>query len=253
MERIARLVTASGVLRRKIWASVPLRLRFADFFTRLAVTTIDSFGSGIYSVFADRGVVDVPDSGSTLAKAFGKRAYVMLASKFHDPQLVEEVMMNFLVRFLESGSRHLKPESSLRDAENYVLRSLTNEALNQKRKKREVSDTDLTSEGEEQRHELPIFDEDTAERQLKRMLPKVRSKLEAIHPDAPLYVKLSILDGYSDREILGDVEHGVPSLLSNPYGRQGKPLNEKSWNMTYKPQIFAVLKQNFGDMDVSRI
>jgi len=230
---------------------MPLQLRFAEFLTRLAVTTIDSFGSGIYSVFADRGVVDVPDPRSSLAKAFGKRAYVMLASKFHDPQLVEEVMMNFLVGFLEKGSKNMEPGWSLRDAENYVLRGLTNAALNAKRKKREVSDT-YTSEGEEKRHELPIFDEDTAERQLKRMLPRIKSKLEAIHPDAPLYLKLSILDGYQDREILGDVEHGVPSLFTHPYGKQGKPLNEKVWSNVYKPKIFAVLKDNFGDMGVHR-
>jgi DNA-directed RNA polymerase specialized sigma24 family protein len=200
----------------------------------------------MYSVFTDRGVADVPDPRGSLAKAFGKRAYMMLMSKFHDLQFVEDVMLNFLVRFLESGSRHLKPDMSLRDSENYVLRSLTNEALNAKRKKREVSDT-YTSEGDEKRHELPIFDEDTAERQLKRMLPRIKSKLEAIHPDAPLYLKLSILDGYSDREILGDVEHGGSSLLTHPYGKQGKPLNEKVWNGVYKPQIFAVLKNNFGD------
>jgi len=250
MERIAQLVQASGNLRRKIWASMPLQLRFADFFTRLAVTTIDSFGSGMYTLFADQGIAGVPEPRSLPAKEFGRRATRMLLSKYHNPQFVEDVMLNLLVRFLERGSKYLKPEWSLRDAENYVLKALMNDASNAKRKKREVSDNYM-SEGDEKRHDLPIFDEDTAERQLKRMLPKVRTKLEAIHPDAPLYIKLSILDGYQDREILGDVANGVPSKLTHPYSRQGKPLTEKTWSVTYKPQIFAVLKDNFGDLELS--
>jgi hypothetical protein len=141
----------------------------------------------------------------------------------------------------------LRPGSSLRDAENYVLRGLTNEALNALRKKREVSDV-YVDEGEEKRHELPIFDSDTAEMQLRRMLPKVRHQLEAVHPDAPLYLKLSIVDGYTDREILGDPAHGIPSLLDTPTSSQGRPLNEKLWNTHYKTRIYDVLRRNFGEV-----
>ena len=249
MERIARLVQASGALRRHIWASMPLQHRFADFFNRCAVTTSDSFGSGIYTVFANKGVADVPDPRSTLAKAFGRRSYAMLMGLLRDSQRVEDVMMTFMVRFLDSGSKHLDANRSLHEAEGYVLKSLKHEALNAGRKKREVSDF-YTSEGEEKRHDLPIFDEDTAERQLTRMLPRIQNALEAIHPDAPLYVRLSIIDGYTDREILGDPEHGKPSKLPHPYGKSGVPLNESLWSI-YKRSILNLLRSTFGDLQLS--
>lgn len=250
MERIARLIRATGDLRRKIWASLPLQLRVAEFFTRLAVSSADAFGRSMFEIFAKNGVEGVPDPRSSEARQFGKKAYMSLMSKFHNPSLVEDVLTSFAIRFLEGGVKHLKPGSSLRDAENYVLRGLTNEGLNALRKKREVSDT-YVSQGEEQRHELPIFDEDTAERQLKRMLPKVKHKLDAVHPDAALYLKLSILDGYTDREIFGDVARDVPSMLPHPYGTNGHPITEKTWSTTYKPKIHKVLKENFGDLGIS--
>jgi hypothetical protein len=79
------------------------------------------------------------------------------------------------------------------------------------------------------------------------MLPAVRGKLRQIHPDAEQYVKLSILDGYTDREILGDPANGVPSLLEHPYGGGGAPLNEKLWGH-YKKKIYDVLKHGFEDL-----
>jgi hypothetical protein len=253
MDRIARLVTASGDLRRKIWASLPLRIRVAEFFTRLAVSTADAFGRTMFEIFAKHGVEGVPDPRGIEARQFGKKVFLNLMSKFHNPSLVEDVMSGFALRFLETGVKTLKKDSTLREAENYVLLGATREGLNalrSKQKKREESDI-YVSEGEERRHDLPVFDEDTAEQQLRRMLPKVKHKLEAVHPDAPLYLKLSILDGHTDREILGDPEHGVPSLLPHPYGRQGGPLTERLWNTKYKPAIYAVLKDNFGDLQIS--
>lgn len=254
MNRIARLVTATGDLRRKIWASLPLRIRIADFFSRLAVSSADAFGRTMFEIFAKHGIEGVPDPRSSEARQFGKKVFLNLMSKFHNPSLVEDLMSSFAVRFLESGVKNLKKDATLREAENYVLLGVTREGLNvlrSRRNKPEESDI-YVNQGDEMRHDLPIFDEDTAERQLKRMLPKVKNKLEAVHPDAPLYLKLSILDGYTDREIFGDVAHGVPALLPHPYGRDGKtPLTEKTWSTTYKPQILRVLRDNFGELGIS--
>lgn len=247
MDRISRLVVAAGTLRRRIWASLPWGVRIAEFMTRMALTQTDAYGQAFYEVFLKNDVADVPNPRGSEAKRFGMRAYKALMSKFHNPQLVEDVLSSFMMRFIESGAKHLRDGASLADAENYVLRGLTNEGLNHLRKKREVSDT-YVSEGEEKRHELPIFDEDTVERQLRRLLPRMRSKLEAIHPDAPLYVKLSLIDGHTDQEIIGDVARGIPSMLEHPYGRQGGPLEPRQWSVTYRPQIYAVLKRNFQDL-----
>lgn len=249
MDRAARLIHASSALRRKIWASLPFSVRLADFFAKLAVTTTQAFGETLFAIFAKQGVEDVPNPKGPEAKAWGFDVYRNLMAKFHNPQLVEEVMENFAARFWgESGKLH--PGSSLRDAKNYVLRSVQNETLNMLRKKHEVSDV-YVSEGEEKRHELPIFEDEgeaadsRAKRMFMKMLPRVHSKLEAIHPDVPLYLKLQ-LEGYTTREIVGDVDHGVKSMLTNPYTKTGEPMTEKRWS-AYKDDIRKVFYRAFGE------
>jgi DNA-directed RNA polymerase specialized sigma24 family protein len=249
MDRIAKLVQASGDLRRQLWASLPLQVRLGDFFTRLAVTTTDAFGEAMYAEFLKRGVQGIPDDYKNRARKFGKISYRSMMSRFRHPDFVEEVMMDFMVRFLSSGSQGIREGSSLRDAEQYVYTGLRRQGLNALKKKREVSDI-FFSDGEEGRHELSVFDEDTVEQQLKRQLPKLQSKLRAIHPDAPLYVKLSLIDGYSDKEIVGDVANGVESLLKHPYSSTGKPLTPSLWHVGYKAKILKVLQNNFDYLQV---
>lgn len=269
MERIAKLVAASGAIRRKIWASLPFGVRFAEFLGRLASSSTDAFGKVMYGEFLQRGVVGMPDvNGKPAAdlqithnttnrlphgygREFGSKAFKILMGKYHNPQMVEDLMGDFLLRFLEKGSKHLKPGTPLKEAENYVLRGLQNDALNWLRKKRETSDM-LNRPGDDEEHSIydvtPAFDEDSAEKLFdERMLPIVRGKLRKIHPDAEQYIKLSILDGYTDREIIGDPANGVPSLLDHPYGLGGSVLNEKVW-WHYKKEIYDVLKHGFEDL-----
>lgn len=266
--RTARFIEASSTLRRRIWASLPWHVRLAEFFTRLAVSSADAFGRAIYAEFLTHGIVNMPDingqpastfSGAPRSLAnrlppgygreFGKKAYGMLINKFHNPTLVEDVLSSFMLRFMEKGAANLRAGASRQEAEHYVMQGLTRQALNAIRDKgKEVSDVYFSGDGEEQKHDLVIFDEDSAQRQLARMLPKIKHKLEAIHPDAPLYVKLSVIDGYTDREIIGDPEHGVPSMLPNPVTKTGKPLTQRNWDMSYKDPIFAVLKKSFADL-----
>jgi len=268
MYRVAHLIEASGKLRRQIWASLPFHLRFAEFCTRLAVSTSDAFGKAVYGEFLTHGITEgmpkirgKPASEFDITRKpvanylphgygrnFGGLAYSTLMKKFHNPHLIEEVMSDFLVRFLSGGSKKIRPGSTRRQAEQYVLTSLSNEALNAIRKKKEVSDVYISDEGGERRHELPVFDEDTVGKYVKRMLPKIRNQLKAIHQDAPLYVKLWLVDGYTDREIIGD---GTKALIPHPYSRQGKPLNESSWSVIYKPKIRDVLKEGFEELRLS--
>ena len=271
MERIARLVTASTALRRKIWASLPFRVRLADVFSRLASSGTDAFGKVMFGEFLQRGVVGLPDihgkpalemaGGRNITnklppgygRAFGKQCFVMLMGWVHNPEVAEEIMSEFAVDFLESGSKHLREGSSLQEAESYVLRGLKNENLNRLRlheNARRDRNTFRTNDDDEESvfEHMPTFDETTVEKLFdERMLPKVRQKLHAIHPDAEQYVKL-MLDGHSDREILGDPEHGEPSLLKHPFTNLGKPLNENNWGASYKPKIFNILKKQFADL-----
>lgn len=267
MERIAKLVAASTAVRRKIWASLQFSVRLADFFGRLASMTTDAFGKVIYAEFILRGVEDMPPvhgkpvselpHSKSIAnklppgygREFGKKAFLVMMGKLHNPQQVEELMSEFLVNFLESGSKHLREGVTLHEAHNYVLRALQNAIIDWLRKKREVSD----SMGGEDAHSIydvtPTFDEESAEKLFdERMLPKVRTKLRGIHPSAEQYIKLSLIEGYTDREILGDPAHGVPSLLEHPLTSSGLPLTEKSWSTSYKPKIFSVLKNSFEDL-----
>jgi DNA-directed RNA polymerase specialized sigma24 family protein len=271
MDRVSYIINASGQLRRKIWASLPFSLRLADFFTRLAVSFSEAFGKTIYAEFLIQGVTEMPDIKgqpasefdlshkpvadhlpSGYGKEFGQQAYRVLMRKVNRPEVVENIMGDFLVNFLEKGSKHIQPGTSLRVAEGYVITSLLNEWKNVLRTKsrriKERSDIYYSPEGREERIEQPVYDEDDLERQVKRMLPRMQSHLKAIHPDAPLYVKLSLIDGYSDREIVGDIEHGIPSMLTQPYGKRGNPLDEKDWGMVYKPKIFELLKKNFSEL-----
>lgn len=269
MERLARLVSASTALRRRIWASLPFRIRIAEVFSRLASMGTDAFGKVMYGEFLNHNVSGLPDIHGKPAlevangkknitnrlppgygREFGRKCFLMLMGLARNPQVVEEIMADFAVKFLESGSKHLREGTTLREAENFVMRSLKNANIDRMRKKRELSDN--LGDGEEGEARslydvTPTFDETTVEKLFdERMLPKVRQRLKTIHPSAEQYVKL-IIDGHSDREILGDPEHGEPSLLDDPLTTTGKHLNEKNWG-SYKVKIFDVLKKEFQDL-----
>lgn len=265
MQRLARLIQSSTAVRRQIWASLPFGIRLGQFCVRLATSSTDAFGKMVYGEFLVHGITGMPEIHGRPAeefdvsrkpvanrlppgygKAFGKSAFLILTSKFRNPQLAEEVLSSFALRFLSSGSAHLQAGMTLKEAERYVIRGLVNEAINAKNKKREVSDVIFSEDGDEERRELQVFDDDSAERQLDRMLPKVRSRLRAIHPDAEQYLRLSIVEGYTDREIIGDPDHGVPSMLAHPFTSTGKPILERNFNTAIKPKIYNVLKDYFG-------
>ena len=253
--RVAQLVETSGSVRRRIWASLPLRIRLADFLSRIAVSTAESFGTTVYGIFLQRGVEGMPPIKGQPAEEFdvrrinrlpsgyggdfGRKAYKMLMSRFHDVALVEDVMMSFALELTEKSRQWIRPGSSLRSAENYVLRGLTTRGLNVRRnRKRE--------EFLEPESETGAPDEEAVSLQIKRELPKLRSKLDRIHPDASQYVWLSVVEGYTDREIIGDPAHGTPSMLDHPVGTRGNPLTLNTWN-PYKAKIYDVLKPHFSE------
>ena len=264
MNRTARLIQASSQVRRRIWASMPFSARYAQFFTRLAASSIDAFGLVIYEEFLRKGVEGMPDVGSKdpsefqgkknirlpsgYGRDFGKKAYLMLMAKYKSPSLVEDILSEFTVEFLSGwSSKYLKGDVSLKEAQNYVLKSLNSRALNALRKHhREIADSYFSGGEEKSHHDTAIsVDEDTMERQILRQLPKMKSKLKAIHPDAPKYVQLSLVEGYGDREIIGNPAAGQESLLDHPVTNKGTPMTVQLWSTSYKPKIMDVLKKNF--------
>ena len=271
MDRIASLIKTSSALRRQIWASLLFSSRVADFFNRITLSSAEVFGRAIYGEFLMHGIEGMPDIHgqpasefdiskkpvanrlpSNYGKEFGQKAYQILWSKFHNPSMVEDIMSNFLVRFLVSGADNLDTGTTRARAESYVVTGLINEGYNHIRKiknKREVSDI-LPDADSERTHtrDFPVYDEESLEELVKSKMPQLAPLLNRIHPDASKYVTLSLIEGYSDREIIGDIAHGKPSLLDNPYTLHGKPLTSKNWDWGFKPKIFEVLKKSFSDL-----
>lgn len=259
MDRVARLVTASVGLRRQIWASLPFNERYAHFLSRLASSLTDAFGKTIFGEFIAQGVQGMPDVHgkpadgistnrlpSGYGRDFGMKAYKTLISKYHNPTFVEDVMGNYVVKFLDSKSFTAQ---GLKEAETYVLRGLSNTAVDMLRKKKEMSDIKTRHDDEDDETEhLEVSDEpqQSAEQILGEVLPHLKTKLTAIHPDAMKYIQLSLVGGYTDREIVGDVKNGVQSMLSHPYNTKGSPLNSVNWNQLYKTKIYDVLKRELG-------
>jgi DNA-directed RNA polymerase specialized sigma24 family protein len=270
MDRIAKLVTAAAGLRRMIWASLPLRVRLAEFITRMATSTTEAFGRSIYAEFLENGVQEMPAINGAPADSFdktkkpianrlprtygadfGSKCFRILMGKLSNPDTVEDVMTSWLVRFLNGGSKLIKPGTNLRQAEQYVLRALQNEAINWMRKKRELLEKadkdDEGGDGPSLYDRTPgggEMDEKLVEKVLSRA--DLKHALAKVHPDAEQYLRLSMIEGYGDREIVGDPLKGRPSMLEHPVGKNGKPLNESGWSY-YKPRIYKVLKEMLAD------
>jgi DNA-directed RNA polymerase specialized sigma24 family protein len=266
MKRTAQLIRTAREVRRRIWASLPFGERFAQVVSKLASSGTDAFGTAMYGLFAENGIEGLPPINGKPAsewlanhpvgrlpaaygREFGRKAFLSLMRKFHNPTTVEDLMSQFMVRFMERAGQYLKPGTSLREAEAYVMRSLYNEGINVIRRKRhEIGESTLDRNDEE---EGPGFlsraPAPEQERLVARLLDSsvMRAKLRRIHPAAEQYLRLS-LEGYSDVEILGNPGKGVPSMLDHPLNAEGGALTPTAWDK-YKKLIFQALKSGYQE------
>lgn len=266
MNRVAQLIEAADEIRRRLWASIPWGIRVAELFMRLAVSPQEAFGQGVLLEFEKVGVTGLPAKHgrafpSDIARDIGRKAYGIAMSVTRSPTKAEDVLSSFYVRLLKGGSHGLAGKE-LHHAEQSILMGVKNEAINlinftKRRKDIQHSDVRHDDEGGESHVEAPVFHslediEHNFPRDLvMRELPQMHHELERIHQDAPLYVKMVLLDGMQDKEIVGDPKHGKPSKLPHPVNKRGDPLTPQSWDMTYKPQILQVLKKHFDRMELS--
>lgn len=274
MIRIAQLIRTAGQVRRLIWASLPFRLRLAEVLCRLASSTTDVFGTGMYGVFLEHGVDGMPPINgkpaaewvaqhsvrrlpSAYGRDFGKKAFSSLMLKYHNPEIVEDLLSTFMVRFIEKAGKYLKSGTSLREAEAYVMRSLYNEGINVLRRKRwEVGESTLNRDDDDRGGYLervptaePEESEAEQEEHFNDLLVKLRPKLRRIHESAEQYLRL-LAEGHSDTEILGNPGQGRPSMLDHPYNANGGALTPSAWNpykVKIKHLIYPLLK---GRQDV---
>lgn len=272
MNRVAKLIQAATTLRRRVWASLPWGIRAAGLFVRTSSGLQQAFGNPIYAIFLLSDIQGMPPVRGKSAEEFmaefnaqygdknfdqklsvlsgklgnygadfGKKAYTTLLAKFRNPELVEDTLSTFLVRFLKGGHKNLRAGSTLREAENYVLLSAVREGINSKRRPSYRQETGLPRDdlGQEldirDPHALENIDEVFPEWKM----PAVQRDLAKVNVDAPLYVKL-VTEGYDDKEIVGNPPKGVPSMLPH-YTR-----SLENWGAFIKPKIHQVLKKHLN-------
>jgi len=257
---IARLITAAEETQRRLYASLPWGYRVAQLFMVLSLDTTESFGRAIMAEFLLKGVTGMPDPGprwnasskkpaDTLPRGYGRdfadRVYKTLLGKFRDPDLAENAMMDFLIRFtLQGGSSHMHPGTSFDQAKQYVMQGVVRQGINivqekTRQRQREKPTYQQDDEGEEQQIDFsdPHAFEDLADlipqHQLKALLADLSRK---VHPDAGLYIKL-LTEGYNEKEIVGDPAKGIEGKL--PHYNS----SPQSWNANWKPKILKYLQE----------
>lgn len=259
--RVAKLVTAAHAVRRRIWASLPFRVRVAELFIRLAEGTADAFGLGVYDIFKKQGVEGLPTTPSEFrheAKQFGGLAYKTLLAKWGRQfgSDIEDIMMDFMLRLHKGGASNIKPGTTLNHARGIVMMGLDNQAKNHRKYRQRRPSESLTHRDEGggevvvdpgDPNALKKLEREVGEHELLTKLEHMKHDLEKAHPDALLYLQLVIKDGLNDKEIIGDSREGLPSMLPHPYTTKGhKPLTPQNW-LFVKKEIMQVLKDKLGD------
>ncbi len=276
MDRTAQVIEATDAYRRHLWASLPWSIRLADFFMRMADSTTDSFGTGIYIEFLKHGIAGMPPIGSVPAeqydpkhtkvpsnygREFGTRAYKTALAMLRNPGLVEDFLMDFYVRFRTKKSEGLKHGMSLQQAQRFVMNDLEWQINNllKSRGRRKETPTDQPDDDDEGGGGIQIPQAHSVEEMARRYAdilvreihdPKVKSELERIHPDAVRFIEL-MLDGKTEVEILGRDAHGTElrggPMLKHPQTSGGAPLQPQNWK-PYKAKIFDVIKKHLPDL-----
>jgi DNA-directed RNA polymerase specialized sigma24 family protein len=271
MDRVAQLIRTAEALRRRIWASLPFTERFARVMYRLATSSSDAFGAGVYSLFLQHGIEGMPEVNGRPAaefvgkrlppsygREFGKKVFLVLMRTHRNPSTVEDIMSAFLVKLMASADKYIKPGYNLKQAESYVLTGVTRDGISLiRRKKFEKSESQMRTTDDDDfggssfldRTPAPpedLREDDVYEEAFWRLLerPDVRAKLQRIHPSAEEYVRLKF-EGRKDRAILGD-----PPMLSHPRMPNGGAVTPASWTPN-KKKIFEVLKSEYEKLDIA--
>jgi len=184
---------------------------------------------------------------------FGQDAWTFVMSRVRaDHTLAEEVLSDFTLRLLSTGveAYSLREGAPLKDAKNFVLKSLKRQAVDavnkrKRRNRREIGDHITDDEGQEAIREIAVapdvetildtmldnFDSRLVERLLES--PDTRRKLDRVHPQAQLYVELIKDKGITDKKFLEEVK---------PLTLKGKPFEQANWSF-FRKNILNVLRE----------
>jgi len=185
---------------------------------RLAYGLTDTAGRVFYALFLDSGVQGMPPGAEPgtkperlppgYGKRFGERLYAMLLQKAKDPDTVESVIADMLLT-VSRGKFKVDENTTLRGAEQYVMKAALNHLINALRSKRRMED--INGEG------IDVSDP-SAFRNLDEFLPradiqKLLHDLERVDKRAPSWLEAQ-LDGLKNVELAE--EWGVAkSYISN--------------------------------------
>lgn len=254
------LVAKAKELGRRLYASLPWGYRVAGLMLHLASGVTDILGRVAYAAFIKAGVEGMPavrgeapnavqhsnpdKLPSGYGKRFGEKVYAILLKKLRDPELVEEVMSQILIR-ISSGkvAENLRPGTTLSGAENYVLqlvsrvmqdyfRSEHGREDRGTRRQKIYLDHPVTGNPEFEKEKIDLADP-TSFKDLDTMLPKheipkLMRDLKRVHERAPGWLEAR-LDGLTGSDI-GE-EWGV-----------GKTAVAE-WEKRYVPAIKKVLSE----------
>ncbi len=227
--RIAAALKAAQEAERRIFASLPYKVRFASMFSVLAAMDAAAWGRALVMQMIRAGV-EMPDIDGVPALDWAKkvgfkperlpRGYVgsdkLGISLFHEallkvgnPSDAGEFMQEMVIGFLSGTFKFA--QVSLDQAKAYCVRIVKTRATNWRRDKLDPHRNDIsTSPGDddedggalELESDRDFIDNADVIDQVMRH-PDVVQGLKKIHEDAPLFLDL-LMDGVSQAKIIGD-------------------------------------------------
>ena len=277
MDKTAALIRRASEVRRHIFASLPLGIRFAEVFTMLAsdASMFNDWGKAFGVEFLMAGVKDMPDPGPLWFKkpgdprrlpsgymaGFIAKTFKTIMGWFHDPNLAEEAIGNYY-NAIREGRIVLNGNLPLESVQSYVQHGclLKAQTLAKAKFKADALTESLQDVGEDDKGvSLDIPDPKTMEdphflTQLQQQDPHMMKEWmdylsRHIHPDAGQYIQL-LIDGYEQKEIVGSPTDGVnpdgtlkePGMLTH---YKPKPSDPRNWFMMFNRNFGPLSKQFF--------
>jgi len=231
------LLARVRAFNRRVYSSLPWGFRVAQVLIKLSSSLTETVGRVFYAIFLDAGVEGMPpgpEPGTPAGKLprdygrrFGERLYAFLLQKAKNATTVEDVLSEMMV----TASRDkfdLKPGTSLRGAEQYVMRAAQNHLINHIRKdktNKRLYDFEVDDEGG-----FDMADPD-AFRHLDNFLPRselqqLMRELEGVHARAPSWLEAQ-LEGLKNVELAEEWGVTKPAVTM--------------WEQKYVPQIKNVV------------
>ena len=276
MDRIASLRLAAERLRTQTYRYLPFGYRFARALTAMSAMG-RGFGVAIGALFLKAGVQGMPDPGTrwnpsgdvarsarTLPDGyladFGDQVFRVILRSVGSPDAAEDVMMDYLNKIVLAGRIPIRDDKTLAQAKSYVLdnvqKFIKSTWVKENRRKRILPTESLGDSGDEDDTKVIEIDDPSAMRAFDEFfdsatLRAAKAAAAKVLPWAPAYLDM-LMDGVSDKEIIGDPVAGRPSRLAVALGMdppyltnpKGQPMTSAMWSKAngYKDKIWAAVK-----------